>query len=117
MSADLRRSVNDSITANLMLAFFSIIKLLISSIVLMVFPHTCAEPLDIWLILIIIHDLFYAGSQLVLVYQIIHTNYAEEEEIVQDEYGQIRQLSAFSLTDRAQRKNRLISALSEGCRV
>ena len=101
-----------------MLAFFSIIKLLTSSIILIAFSQTCAEPLNTWLILIIIHDLVYAGSQLILVHQIIHTNYAEEEEIVQDdEYGQIRQLSAFSLTDRAQRKNRLVSALSEGCRV
>jgi len=69
-----------------------------------------------------VHDALYASTQFLLVHQITHTNYAEEEDLRNqgyfegDQYHQ-GEYSTFTLIDRAERNSKAISALSEVCRI
>lgn len=53
---------NRSLTLNLLLIFYSSLKIMCSFLVLHFYTNRCSEPLDIWLYLMIANDLLYIVS-------------------------------------------------------
>jgi len=106
---------------NLAFAFFSVIKVMVSLGVLAFSETECEKPLNKWVIFMLMHDSLYSLCQFLLVKQILSTNYAaeggNEEALAGGNQGEGNEFTIFTLSERAERKNKCISALAEICRI
>jgi len=121
LSNELRRTINNSVHLNVAFACFAIIKVVVSLGVLLFTETECDKPINKWLIFMILHDGLYATCQLLLAKQILRTNYGSAAENdadnMQDDPQNNGDMTVFSLSDQAERRNKVVSALAEICRV
>jgi len=124
LTREMRQSINDSINYNVSLIVFSVIKIIASSIVLHITDQACDKALRQWIYYMMIHD-FTQAVILGLKIKTIATsafshrllpeeqNRNEEEAPARDIFGYNLNSdeSVFTLSEEAEKKNRIISAL------
>ena len=101
----------------------SILKLIVSGLVLTLTPRSCEKPIDQWLMFMMGHDFLYSITLILTIKTIMNMNYntnredSENNDYEDEEEQENPTDSVFGISEEAEKNNRMVSALNAICKT
>ena len=76
----MRKSINDTIIYNIAMMCYGLAKIIASAVIIASPGKTCNTSLVLWICLMLVHDIFFITSQILLIKAVASTDYESFEE-------------------------------------